>query len=520
MFDLFEKLTPGHSGRMTSAVIGLSLAAVATSIYLSPNSGHRAAAANQQPTQLITDPSSASPSTTPSPTASSVQASKTPTHPSRPAVTPPPTHPRTQPVYYSHAPSSSQPAPTVTKTVENTVTAQPKIAHCSDFTWQQDAQTAYLANLSDPGALDGARGPHNGDGIACNQLPVDPDRAASIPVDAYTPPVVTATTKASLVSPSAKYFGVAQDGLPGDQGMLDRLAVEVGKAPSSVEWFAGFDSDFPASHVTAAWSRGALPVLTWESLALDPNSGQSSSQYTLTHIVNGDLDDYFYQYAGDIVRTGMPVVLRFDHEMNGSWYPWSAGMSSFNNTPAKYIAAWQHIWQIFNRVGANQFAIWLWAPSRVDNLKPISNGKATGQTNIVDDYPGDGYVDWIGASAYLRTAVLGSSYDATFGKTVSALKAVSNKPIFIAETAAIQADSSGDLTGLKASWTSNAIAGFLADPRIVGFTWFNNDKSTMQDNGVELLNDWRVDSSAPVLAAFKQAVAGPQVAGGTMPDGR
>ena len=521
MFDLFEKLAPGHSSRMTTAVVGISLAAVSTAIYLSPTVNKKAPVAKVDSTPVSVTPSSSS---------SSARASASPSHsPSaRPSASP--SHPPSRNVTivnYVHGPSGDGHTTTRTTTTTATTTAtppstggsSPKIPHCSDFKWQQDAQAAYLANLSDPGALDGARGPHNGDGIACNELPTDPSRPASTPVDAYTPPAVTAASKAALLNPATKYFGVAEDGLPGDTGMLNHLAVQAGKAPSSLEWFSGFDSDYTSTQVTAAWARGALPLITWESEALDPTSGQNSSQYTLTHIVNGDLDDYLYRYAGSIVQTGLPVVIRFDHEMNGNWYPWSAGMTSFNNTPAKYIAAWQHIWQIFNRVGANQYAIWMWAPSRVDNLKPTSKGKPTGQTNIADDYPGDQYVDWVGASTYLRTASLGASYDATFGKTIAALKAVTSKPIYVAETAAIQADGTGDLTDLKASWTTNAINGFLADPQIVGFTWFNNDKSAMQDNGTELLNNWRFDSSTPVLTAFQQAISSADIASGVMPDG-
>lgn len=517
MFALFEKLAPGHSSRMTTAVVGLSLAAVATSIYLSPAAGHKVPTAKRETAQLqLAPPSSAPGTTSPAVTPHRPAPSKKPATPSHP-----PAH-VTGPIDYQHYPAGTATrtaTATRTRTIEKTVTARTKIPRCADFVWQQDAQVAYLANLSDPGALDGARGPHNGDGIACNQLPVDPDRAASIPIDGYQPPIVTAAQKTALVQPAAKYFGVAEDGLPGDEGMLNRLAQQVGKAPSSLEWFSGFDTGFAAPQVTLAWSRGALPVVTWESVALDPKSGQNSSQYTLSHIVNGDLDDYLYQYAGDIVGTGLPVVIRFDHEMNGNWYPWSAGMAAYNNTPAKYIAAWQHIWQIFNQVGANKYAIWLWSPSRVDNLKPVSNHKNTGQTYIADDYPGDGFVDWVGASAYMRTASLGPSYAATFGKTLAALKAVTSKPIYVAETAAIQADSTGDLSGLKADWTANAIAGFLADPQIVGFAWFNNDKSAMQDDGSQLLNNWRFDSSAPVLSAFKQAISGGGIASGVMPDG-
>jgi hypothetical protein len=65
--------------------------------------------------------------------------------------------------------------------VTTTTPAGPTVKHCSDFTWQQDAQAAYVANLADPWGLDGPPGPADDDGIACSLLPVDPSRPASTP---------------------------------------------------------------------------------------------------------------------------------------------------------------------------------------------------------------------------------------------------------------------------------------------------------------------------------------------------
>jgi len=513
MSFLFEKLSFGHSSRMTTAVVGLSLAAVGTAIYLSPAGesthphGNTPATVNGQPVVPPLGEGSAEAGSTTSPL-------------------PKPTKAHPLPAKVIHAPGRTdvvvveQPVThTVTSTITKSVTADVGLRHCSSFQWQQDAQTEYVANLSDPAALDGAAGPHNGDGIACNQLPVDPNRAASTPVDAYTPPAATAATKAALLHPAAKYFGIAQDGLPGDTAMLDRIATSAGKTPSSVEWFAGFDTPFPSTQVQTSWSRGALPMITWMSVAVDPDSGHASSEYTLTNIINGDVDDYLYKFAGDIVRTNLPVAIRFDHEMNNNTYPWSAGM--YNNTPAKYVAAWQHVWNIFQQVGANDDAIWIWAPTRIDKLQPHAiSGGGVGQTNLAEDYPGDQYVDWLGGSIYLRQAATGASYDATFGKTINALKALSSRPIFVTETAAAQNDvlSRVDMTATKASWITNALTAFGADPQIVGFSWFNNQGLQMV-SGEAVTNDWRFDSSPPALTAFRNAVASPEFASGILPDG-
>jgi mannan endo-1,4-beta-mannosidase len=533
MFSLFDKLSFGQSSRMTSAVVGLSLAAVGTSIYLSPIAPHHKVVSEQASLQRLQ--SVVPPVTGQSPVRtralSGTATVGATAHRTRTgAGTRNPVHAAGLRVV--HAPGRTEivvvhaAGRTVTHTVTRTkkvpvVTVRPSARrkHCADFRWQQDAQAAYLANLTDPGALDGAIGAHNGDGIACNSLPADPARPASVAVDPYVAPTPSPATKAALLTPTSKYFGIAQDGVPGDTSMLDRLAVQAGKAPSSVEWFSGFDENYPAGKVNAAWLRGALPVITWMSVAADKASGHDSSEYTLSRIVDGDVDNYLYKYAGDVVRAGLPVAIRFDHEMNGNSYPWSAGM--YSNTPARYVAAWQHVWNIFEQVGANANTIWIWAPTRIDLLKPHAKvGNGVGQTDLAEDYPGDKYVDWLGASIYLRSAKTGDSYDATFGKTVRALESLCGKPLFIAETSAAQNDvnTRADLSDLKAQWTANALAGFLADPRIVGFIWFNN-QGLQSINGTPVTNDWRFDSSAPALTSFQQAIADSRFSGGVLPDG-
>ena len=58
-------------------------------------------------------------------------------------------------------------------------------------------------------------------------------------------------------------------------------------------------------------------------------------------------------------------------------------------------------------MGADEYVIWLWAPTRVDNI--------THQT-ISQYYPGDQIVDWVGMSGYQRSATSQATFDVTFGK--------------------------------------------------------------------------------------------------------
>jgi mannan endo-1,4-beta-mannosidase len=485
-----------HANRLLGPILAVSLVTIGTAVYLSPAgpSGSRSAtpAADALSSISRSGPSVFGP-TSPRTSASS-------TH----SATPTPS-----------ASSSSSAVPTKAEILRETtrVTVTPKApdsATCSKFKYQQDAQAAYVANLSDPNGLDGAAGPNNGDGLACTDLPVDPHRPASTPVDAYVPPPASAAEKSALALPTKDYFGVTQNGLPNATAQLTAIDNELGKAPSSIGYFSTWDQPFNATQVVTSWRAGALPVMTWDSVS---STNPSDSSYSFTNILAGNWDTYLYKYAGDIVRANLPLVIRFDHEMNGNWYSWSAGMAAYNNTPAKYIAVWQYVWNIFQRVGANNDVIWDWSPSRVDTLNPAT----VGMSQLSQDYPGDAYVDWVGATVYWRHSNVPTDFNSSFGKTIAQIRAITNKPMFFAEIGAIQSDTGVDQTAAKATWIKNTIAAFLADPSIVGFSWFDNYAST--PDAPTVTNHWEFDSSPGVLAEFKQDISDPRFANGILPDG-
>ena len=158
-----------RSHRLIAPIIGLTLLTVGTLIYLLPSGDGGAtiaatrARATATATATITAPgvssgaktastsAVATPSATPSVTpTSSPTGSVTPTSRVVDVVN------RTTVVHDGGttstvtAPGASSTAPGRTRTRTRTVTPRAKPEHCYDFTWQQDAQTAYEANLSDP----------------------------------------------------------------------------------------------------------------------------------------------------------------------------------------------------------------------------------------------------------------------------------------------------------------------------------------------------------------------------------
>jgi mannan endo-1,4-beta-mannosidase len=320
--------------------------------------------------------------------------------------------------------------------------------------------------------------------------------------------VVTAPSKAQLLNPASPYFGMYTEQAPFNWATFDATSAKIGATPSMVGFFAGWDQTFRADAITRAWARNMLPMMTWESRPIDDdNSVVNAPAYSLPNILAGNFDAYLHQYAKDIRSTGLPLAIRLDHEMNGNWYPWAtddgSGNSVNGNSPGDYVKMWQHVHDIFDAEGANQYVIWVWAPNRVDNLPSTHKPLAYLQSL----YPGDANVDWIGMSGYLRppyTTGQTYSFDETFGATLTQLRAVAHKPIILAEVGA------SETGGHKPAWIANFFTGLGAaqNSDIIGFSWFDLAVSTYVQGSLAT-NDWRIDSRPESLAAFTAGLLGP-----------
>ena len=342
---------------------------------------------------------------------------------------------------------------------------------------------------------------------------------AKTPAKAPTaaPVAITAPTKAEIVNPASRYLGLYTAQAPFNWATYDEVTVKLGNQPSMVGYFGGFDEGFRANAVTKSWEKGKLPMLTWESRPIgSPNSQVNEPDYELPDMIGdpaagvaGKYDDYLHQYAKDIVATGLPLAIRFNHEMNGVWYPWSEttgqGDSINGNNKGDYVKMWQHVHDIFEREGANDLVVWTWAPNIINNL-PAAN---KGVDFLKAMYPGDEYVDWMGVSGYLRPAYKPDNnftFDYTFGATLDQLREISDKPIILAEIGA------SEVGGKKPQWITSVFDA-LAQPEnadIIGLSWFNLSVTSYVE-GELMTNDWRLESRPESLAAFKAGIARPEV---------
>ncbi len=172
--------------------------------------------------------------------------------------------------------------------------------------------------------------------------------------------------------------------------------------PQVVVIYTGLTQRWPAAEIRAIAAVGALPLVQ-----INPR-GQS-----LADVIAGRYDSYLRLIGGEIVSWRIPVAVSFAHEANGDWYPWGCGRA-----PASaYIAAWRHV----HRVIGTQDVTWVWT---------ADHGWAGSRCKLMDRYPGNAWVNWIGVDGYLRRPA--DTFKSVFGSTVKVLRHT-GKPVFLAE---------------------------------------------------------------------------------------
>lgn len=259
---------------------------------------------------------------------------------------------------------------------------------------------------------------------------------------------------------------------------IDAFSRAVGRDPIILSSYKPWtEPPLQPSELNTVWEHGAVPMVTWE-----PWSWEGDQKFPLRAIAAGRYDGYIRRAARVAKAWGHPILLRFAHEMNGTWYPWSVDRPG--NSPAIYKRVWRHLVRLFRSEGADNVE-WVWAVN-VDN----------GSHSFTGDYPGDRWVDWVGLDGF-NWASHGewNSFTEIFGDSYDELRRLTDRPILITETASNQ--SGGD----KAAWTKSALESEIpAFPAIRAVIWFDEPF-----NGV----DARVNSSPDALKAFRRGVSSP-----------
>ena len=254
-------------------------------------------------------------------------------------------------------------------------------------------------------------------------------------------------------------------------------------------WGEGQIYDFPKNKVDAIVRIGSVPMITWEPW-LEKFSQENfpkisnleqRNDHGLLSIAKGHYDAYIKEWATEAAKVDTPIYLRVGHEMNDPYrYPWGPQ----NNDPEEYIAAFRHIRNVFESVGATN-VIWVWSPH-------LSYGK------FQEYYPGTEFVDII-ATGVLNYGTSTSwsdwwTFKEIFGNFYNDLAAF-YKPIMIAEFGSLKPG------GSRAKWFADALQDFNKKyPYVNAIVFFHY----ASDGTITYKNvDWFIKNDSEVTTAIK-----------------
>ncbi len=331
---------------------------------------------------------------------------------------------------------------------------------------------------------------------------------------------------ADLVPASGAMLGVNLDW--GSES-LEEYAEKLGHRPSVAVSF----SDLPLSDADEDDVRAAADQVRGNGgsllLTLEPHGGLAS--------VTPEVAEGLATFLAEINGEGVPVIVRFAHEMNGSWYEWG-------QQPTAYIEAFRIVADALH-AGAPGSAT-MWAPNNAGGY-PFTGGKASaepgsadfalldtdgdGTLTIADDayapyYPGDDVVDWVGMSLYhwgstypwgenelpeegKFAAQLTGTYNGLAGDETAApdfyqTYAVDHeKPLAIPETAALVVpggDTEQELA-IKRAWWQQVLSEDNATrfPQLKMVNWFEWDKDEPEVGGDVR---WSIANDDGIRSAF------------------
>lgn len=257
-------------------------------------------------------------------------------------------------------------------------------------------------------------------------------------------------------------------------------------------WGSKADQQFPKKAVTDIKDLGSIPMITWEPwlTAFDAKTNPNlkpmgkRDKNGLIDIANGKYDFYLQTWATEAKEFGTPIFLRLAHEMNDPYrYPWGPQ----NNNPKDFVAAWQHIHDVFNKMGATNI-IWVWAPHPAYGFFEYY-------------YPGSAYVDYVGIGTLNYGPVVNWSkwwtFDEIFGNHYKAFAAF-KKPIMLTEFASLS------YGGSRSKWYKDALEAIPVKYPLVKsliFFHFDSDNTTTQ----QTLN-WQIINDTSIVKTIKTEI--------------
>ena len=286
---------------------------------------------------------------------------------------------------------------------------------------------------------------------------------------------------AGAASTPARTFGVYVD-----PWHLGAWAGAVGARPQMVAKFEAFsrrrniDPFLDQVHrngirqILVSWEPwDPVPAQLGVTLQYLPQPGYRNSE-----IAAGSQDSYIRGFASKLKAFDGTVWLRYAHEMNGIWYPWSHG-------PRDYVRAWRHVVGLVRAIAPNVRFVWSANPSLYEPARTWSRG-------LRRYWPGSRWVDAVG-STMISFGGRKTYPVKRFVPRLRALRAVYRKPIMIPEsnTAALG----------RVAWLRAFRKMLHGMPWITSVAWSQlPSRGTAQRRGLAGNLDWDVTRDPPAAA--------------------
>ena len=201
-------------------------------------------------------------------------------------------------------------------------------------------------------------------------------------------------------------------------------------------------------------------------------------------IANGKQDAYIRRFATDLAEFDGTVYLRYAHEMNGFWYPWSRDARN-------YRRAWRRVVRIFRQSGAANVRF-LWS------VNPNLYGTQHELLKSVKPYwPGSSYVDAIGSTMINFGGAKVYAVD-RFEPRLRALHRMYSKPVMLTEV--------NTQFGGRIRWLRDFGAMLRRMPWLTGVAW-----SQLPSRGAEQMNqpgdlNWDIQQDRRSAAALRHII--------------
>lgn len=262
--------------------------------------------------------------------------------------------------------------------------------------------------------------------------------------------------------------------------------------------FYSFDTSWAAHTASLNNLNGRALLVCWMPQ-------RTAEVVQLSDIVAGRYDTHIDQMLDGMRTYAGPVIVRWGHEMNGNWYPWSVTYGRRNPgaggcaSASEYVAAWRYIVERERALPGTSNVKWFWCTNAQDHAGPDDI-----KVQMESYWPGRSWVDIVGCDAYNDPARW-ASFDSLFGSPYDRISTIGGgKPFWVGETGCQEPGPNLQLTETKAKW----VAGMLDSdrfPLMQAVCYFDYDARSL--GGA----DWRFSSAKETYLSVRKVLRGAYV---------